>query len=246
MKKILLVEDNPRYIAAAVRTLKGKNFSVCVAHDYNSARLSLDELKLDAAIIDCFFSRATSFGNISFGRLAIEKMAKEDHNEQRARKYLQSIEKYVNLDDLEVKTLARMYGYYHLRDDFMNGTSYNVIKCVGEINGDVATKALKEAYGVVFKNGEYKDYFGDLEKDIVKNESNQALGILVAEEAQKLELPFVLATSTYHHDSITQPIANYANKRGWTLVDCQPGTLEEKSHSEFWEKVLRELNNKLI
>lgn len=39
-----------------------------------------------------------------------------------------------------------------------------------------------------------------------ESESNQPLGVLIAEEARVRGIPFVLATSTYHHDELTQPI----------------------------------------
>ncbi|MFA5992837.1 MAG: hypothetical protein WC796_03975 [Candidatus Pacearchaeota archaeon] len=89
-----------------------------------------------------------------------------------------------------------------------------------------------------------KDYYTDLRTAIEKDEANQPLGILVAELADQLGLPVVLATSTHHHDSLTHPIIAYSEYK-WPLIDCGQNSPNEKATPEFWSRVLNCLEEKL-
>ncbi|MEA3429920.1 MAG: response regulator [Nanoarchaeota archaeon] len=68
---------------------------------------------------------------------------------------------------------------------------------------------------------------------IQESASNQPLGVLIAEEARSRGLPFVIATSTYHHDHLTQVIST---KYGRHLVDCDKDKPGQKASPTFWEK----------
>jgi CheY-like chemotaxis protein len=87
------------------------------------------------------------------------------------------------------------------------------------------------------------DNYHALDLAIKENPSNQPLGILLAEQAEELGIPFVLATSTNHHGVLTQPITNYAYKKGWTLIDSYSGN--GKDDSSFWKKAYDALEQKL-
>ena len=113
---------------------------------------------------------------------------------------------------------------------------------VGNTVGIEAAKLFTRNAGR--KYAQEVDKLWALEKAIEEDEANQPLGLLVAEQAQQLGIPFVLATSTYHHDILTQPVQDYCGKKGWTLVDCGPNSVDEKSNARFWERVFDVLVSK--
>ena len=55
------------------------------------------------------------------------------------------------------------------------------------------------------------------------------------------KIPFVLATSTYHHDELTQPIASYCSRNKWTLIDCKEYNPNEKVETSFWQRAYEAL-----
>ena len=113
---------------------------------------------------------------------------------------------------------------------------------VGNIVGTDAVKQMTANAGAEYRQS--VDLYWALEQAVKENEANQPLGVLVAERAEELGLPFVLATSTHHHDELTQPIQNYVGRKHWTLMDCNPGKADEKATPEFWERVLNILERK--
>ena len=90
----------------------------------------------------------------------------------------------------------------------------------------------------------YADLYEKIEDAMQQDPSKQPLGILFAEKAEELGMPFVLATSRYHYDNPGQPIQDYTGRRGWTLVDCNPGD-PGKDTAEFWEKAYDALKGKM-
>ena len=55
----------------------------------------------------------------------------------------------------------------------------------------------------------------------LKEVLTKALGILVVEKAIELGKPYIIATSTYHHDDLTQLICDYQRSYNWPeIVDC--------------------------
>lgn len=114
---------------------------------------------------------------------------------------------------------------------------------VGDLAGrDFAKLAAKNAK--VDYSAEVDNYWA-LEQAMKESEVNQPLGILIAERAEELEIPFILATSTFHHDELTQPIQDYASRKGWKLVDCGPNSEHEKASAEFWKRAFGELEIRL-
>lgn len=120
------------------------------------------------------------------------------------------------------------------------------------------SEALWRAYRVVGEEGlrlfcknahvdfdRVADYYLCLDMAVKKSEANQPLGILVAEAAEQRRIPFVLATSTYHHDALTQPIQNYCGRKGWTLVDCGKDSEHQKASPEFWARAYSELERRM-
>ena len=109
------------------------------------------------------------------------------------------------------------------------------------VAGAAAAEQLVDSRGPYIKT----DYVWDMEQAMLKDPVNQALGVLVADEAEKMGKPVVLATSTYHHDNLTQLVQNYAGERGWTLVDCPKKEPDQKFTQKFWQRVHRTIEDKL-
>jgi len=89
------------------------------------------------------------------------------------------------------------------------------------------------------------DHYLCLDMAVKKSEANQPLGIIVAEAAEQRGIPFVLATSTYHHDALTQPIQNYCGRKCWTLVDCDKDSEHQKASPKFWARAFSELERRM-
>jgi CheY-like chemotaxis protein len=110
---------------------------------------------------------------------------------------------------------------------------------VGNLLGACAAKKFAENAGV--KYSQYVDNYKALEWALKGPENNQPLGIMLADIVEKQNIPFVLATSTNHHDELTQPITDYCAYRGWTLIDCEKGSEDDKATPEYWKRVFSEL-----
>ena len=89
------------------------------------------------------------------------------------------------------------------------------------------------------------DSYLQLDMAIKQSEANQPLGIFVAEQAQQIGIPFVLATSTNHHDTLTEPIVRYCGAKRWILVDCARDSVHQKASPEFWERAYSELERRM-
>ena len=127
--------------------------------------------------------------------------------------------------------------------DYKSSPVSRALVQVGNLLGEEFAK--KAAENVKVKYDSAVDHFWAMEQAMKRNEDNQPLGVLVAEELEKRNIPFVLATSTYHHDVLTQPIQDYCSKRGWQLIDCNPNNEHEKATPEFWERCYNSLEIRL-
>ncbi len=244
MRRIALIEDNPAYAEVAKRAISGNN-QTANPTDYNSAvALLRDSVRYDGAIIDCFFPEETGTGKRDKGREAINAIAREDPKEMRGRAYLDAVSAYAELDSV-LRSVVKNLGYEiqdPLQDPF--------VCAIAQVGKVFPGNAGKQVVGLFVRNAlrekatQPTDHYADLERALEENEANQPLGILVAVEAQNLAVPFVLATSGHHHDTLTQPVADYTKRKGWTLIDSSPGT-DGKATPEFWQKVFRELERKM-
>lgn len=243
MTKILLVEDNQRYAQAAEQYLASQGVALDLAQDYSQAMARLSQPGLDGVITDCFFPETTGSGRIDKGKEAIDRMAEADPRERRIVQGLEKLGKYVNLHDPD----ALKYARFSLSEDrLQEGVMIALEHVATTLDTRIATESFKGVFMHMYKESRVpKDYYGALREAIEKSEANQPLGILVAEIAGELGLPFVLATSTHHHDILTQPIQHYTTARRWTLVDCVPGQDDEKASPQFWERVWSQMERKL-
>jgi len=239
--KILLVEDNPRYANAAIQQLRPKVNYVVLVRDYSEAIDSSTNPDLDGMIIDCFFPYKTGSGETDLGRELVGRMAKSDPNEVRIQEGLKALGQLVDLEDPVAQKYARFVADLYYKPD---NVVFRALEQVAKLDRQTATHAFKETFKLTYREDrDPKDYYSSLMKAMEESEANQPLGILVAERADgMIGLPFILTTSTYHHDILTQPIQNYASRKGWRLVDCGPNREDDKASPEFWERALRELS----
>ncbi len=242
MKTILIVEDNDLYFDAAKSTITQNTLDRAI--DYCDAMKKITGEKYDGAIIDCFFPEETGTNKTDLGKSLVARLQGEDPHERKMAEGMEILKDHINLEYPEIYKLAR-----YLVDslpDFKNSVINQALKSVGELSKEVSTLAFRNTVELIYReNRAPKDYYGDLFRAIDNSEANQPLGILVAEKAAELHHPLVLATSTYHHDSLTQPIQNYASTKGWKLIDCAPNKENDKETPEYWVRVMRELERLL-
>lgn len=242
MPKILLVEDNCKYANAAKQYLASKNQSVALALDYSQAMNLLENPYFDGVISDCFFPETSGSGNISLGKELVQTMANSDPRERKIAGGLEILSRYVDLGDLDAKKYARFVASQYSPDSAI----FMALESVATISKEAATHAFKETFRLTYREDRApKDYYKALMNAMEKSEANQPLGLLIAEKASELGLPFILATSTYHHDVLTQPLQDYASRKGWKLMDCGPNREDDKASPAFWEEVLGMLENRL-
>ena len=242
MKTILIVEDNDKYFEAAKSTITQNTLDRAI--DYCQAMDKLNTIKYNGVIIDCFFPEETGTNKKELGKSLVTRLQEEDPHECKIKEGMEILKDHINLEDPEIYKLAR-----YLVDslpDFKNSVINQALKSVGELSKDVATLAFKNTVELIYRENQApKDYYGDLFRAIEKSELNQPLGILVAERASELGLALVLATSTYHHDNLTQKIYNFAGKKGWTLIDCGQNREDDKATLDYWVRVIYEIEKKL-
>lgn len=88
-----------------------------------------------------------------------------------------------------------------------------------------------------------KEYVAPLREALEKAENQQPLGILVANEAEKKDIPFRLVTSENHHGDLTGKICYYQRSKGWKeIIDNEAG---EKNTIPFWENAYNDLKEEL-
>ncbi|MBD3259854.1 response regulator [Candidatus Woesearchaeota archaeon] len=248
MARILLVEDNPKYASPAEEYLASRSHAVQLAKDYSEAISNLKNPEFDGVITDCFFPNITGSGNIDLGIELVGRMAESDPSERKIGPGLEVLGQYVNLEDKDMRKYARCFvNRLEEGEDILEDSTFRAIRKVSSTSGkEAATLIAKNTLGMTYQEKKTpRDFFGALMKAMKESEANQPLGLLVAERARDLRLPFILATSTYHHDILTQPIQNYAGNNGWALIDCGPDQEDEKATPEFWKRAVGVLERKL-
>ena len=245
---ILLVEDNPQYLAAAQDYLVNHNAIVsAIACDYETAMQHLESLQLDGALIDCFFRRQKDSNDISLGERVVTMAQHRDPVEQRVLAYEQAFANQIELDD-ELRGYVRNFAITTREQNPEKNHTFKAVERASRVVGKpAATIIARNSIKTIFSQTppSYKDYYTILRQAMQQDPSNQPLGILVAEEAKQRRIPLVMVTSTYHHDTLTQPIANYCSRRGCPLIDCYKDSPHHKATPEFWERAYGELKMKI-
>lgn len=243
MPRILVVEDNLEFRGGANRYLTSRNdIQPLYAGGHDEALEALSAVpRVDGVVIDCFFPKAVGSDDISLGVKLVNDLKAEDPTERKIELFMEALAGLVDTSDLDVVKYGRFAGSEFGPDSVV----VKALKQVAGVSREVATHAFKETFSLVYReNRAPKDYYTALRRAMEIAPENQPLGILIAGRAEELGVPFTLATSTYHHDELTQPIQSYASKRGWRLVDCGPNSIHEKSTPEFWARAFGELEQK--
>ena len=258
MSGILIIEDQDRYREAAKSYFSTRpDIKIGFAHDYDSAIASLSN-KMDGAMIDCFFPKKLGSGDISLGKTTVETMAQLDPLEMEARNLLAGVKNYVDVTDKTIRKYTKILTRLVQNESpFFNPVAREYqdpfVYLIGEygqlFTKEQATHYLREALERTFE-GIYhgvwsEDLYQAMLYEMGKSEDCQPLGIAIAQHASDLRIPFVLVTSTFHHDTLTQPIQDFASRKSWELIDCVPGRSEEKATVKFWERAFGELERKL-
>lgn len=264
-RRILLVEDNSDYFMAALGEADRRGIALDYVPDYAcAARLlegvALGERDLHGALVDCFFPEETGTGKRDLGRQVVERIAGHyPRPGEQAKEVLDRFREIIEVDEELEKYLTRWALAAHgvnLQGGLDTNPTFRAVERVGRVLGrEAGAHIAKNSFGMIYRDGssaareaaknQPRDYYGDLMAAIEADPSNQPLGVEVAERLDEKGIPFVLATSTYHHDSLTQPICDYASKRGWSVLDCGLDRPEEKATPEFWRQAYNELERKI-
>ncbi len=261
-KKILIVEDNPAYGAAACKYFREQKPSVEViaVSDFKSAEQAIRIDGLSGVITDCFFPRETGSSDIELGAMVIELIT---HGSGR---YAQRVAEAIRdllppYTDSQLDSMITDIAYWESecsnhRDKFafeneLVKTITGVVctfKNQGMSDDDIVI-AIKQIMAKLFDSDGVHAIPVPRRLDLAmmnalqESPANQALGILVAEWAEHLSIPFVLATSTFHHDNLTQLVYEYLGERRWpALVDTSAGA-PQKSEPAFWAKAYSTLES---
>jgi hypothetical protein len=245
LEKILVVEDNIEFAKAGFEFFRGIGVSSDWSPDYESAISQLDALTYDGVISDCFFPRVNGRQDRELGKIVIDRMYSTDQTAKRVDEYERYFSNVLDYNDPELKRIARYIGFRSREEPEKNPAALS-IRQVGKLGKEVIGLILKKDARLMFGRIEdFKDYYTALREAMEKDPANQALGIIVAEKCKNRGIPAVIATSTYHHDVLTQPVQNYCSRIGIPLVDCGPDSPHQKASPEFWkrayETLLREM-----
>ena len=244
--KILLVEDNPIYTESAISAITSKGHTSLHAQDFESAGI-ISYRDYDSALVDCFFPEKTGSGIRDIGRKVIERITDKSLHE-RLEKDLVELAEIADMSIPAVNDYFRgmLMGCYSRGLDAKLLLPLEAMKHVSRTLGQGVATAIAQQEPLLskYKLEAKRDYFKSMSDYLNQSEANQPLGISLAENLVFGGKPFVLCTSTYHHDSVTQPIQNYASKKGWTLVDCPQDKPDFKSNSQYWARALEVLESK--
>lgn len=249
MTNILVVEDNPAFRNGAEKYFASRSdVQVVYASDFNTARghLTAEPRTIDAAIIDCFFPATQGAGSedLAIGQMIVAVMECDDPQEQRILKGLEVFGRYIDFDD-ELRGYARAC-IASISGSIEDNVLVKALEQVSFLGREATTQIAKNTLALGYDARKApKDNYTALKSAMEQSPANQPLGIPLADGATMLGIPFVLATSTYHHDILTQPLQDYASRKGWTLIDCIPGQDQDKETPQYWARAMRELERRI-
>ena len=179
--------------------------------------------------------------NPEYAKIAKEYLASRDYSISHARDYSEAVE--------QLKEPSKFKGV--ITDLFFPDRSGSNsitlgIKIVDRVIGPTPVKTIKG--DGMFSPPSYTtiDYNTLLMEAMEKSEANQPLGIAIAEIADSSGLPVIIATSTYHHDNLTQPFYSYAGNHNWKMADVDPDMNHKgKTDQTFWKRAVSKLEEKL-
>jgi hypothetical protein len=239
IEKILLIEDNQKYIEAAILALG--NYTPLIASDYNSAIPQIE--KVDGVITDLFFPRQQGVKDLSLGYDSIEKIKRgiilPYYQETTKRlneagvEISQEIDRAINILGIHA---AMRQSTGRINPEMYSEAVIEHLKHYRKDEGKRLLSMLEEGPGNSYKSivDSYSSSIFDPLLDYMKESpSNQPLGYLVAQETERQKKPFVIATSLSHSNKVLHPILLSAKLRGWPLLEGEDGS---KESTKFWNK----------
>jgi len=245
MSNLLLVENNPDYYNVALTVLADLEYTVFHAKDYSQAKSYLDpqnNYRFELAVIDCLFPETFETDKTQLGVDLVQKMALADPTEQRMVEGLKLFEPYVDLTNPKIREYLRNI-IYNCSGKVEENPILNVTQLISNFLGkDRVTSLVKNGLGMFYQKQQASpDHYTALLESMKQSVANQPLGLLVAEQVEEMGLPFVLTTSTSHHDGLTKPIQTYVSQKGWNLIDCARNQKNDKTSHQFWGRVVSQL-----
>lgn len=259
MKKILVVEDNVKFQAAAKKFFgKQKGVDVVYAQDYLEAITALENQEFSGVITDIFFPAKTGSNDIALGQEALKKMKETLSKDQEAIAHrFSEVERMfshvVEINERVRKVLqADLIMAYLLNKNEFDSSYRSGLRSALARQGKAKATAIVEimmsdeeienAENEIFDSGLERHYQA-IENKMAKSENEQPLGMFVAEKAKAMGIPFVMATSTFHHGEGTHAVHIHVLRKDWPKIVDSNDT-KAKASKEFWAQAFAALKRR--
>jgi hypothetical protein len=260
--KLLVIDD--QHYETAKKYFESVGIDVDVARDYNEAT-QLGIQNYSGVITDCFFPEETGSGKREKGEKILENIAQEFGNigdpniSALGRRLIQEIDIDDYITKLTDEEKQEKMNYFiplaremllentfeeidleDLKEKTMEGTKYT--PSLSNVVNTFFSYISRELLGEQGNLSEIRAY-DKMAENLAKSENNQPLGILISEEARKVNIPAFIATDTHHHDGVYVTVRRYlfakGKKEGHTyFMKDIPGDkiLGSKAELNGWEK----------
>lgn len=252
-KDILVVEDIEENREAAEGFFRGNGVNVVFAPDYNMAMVKIEK-SLRGVFTDIFFPREIGSEDRELGFSLVKAIGEDCVPEiGQVEGIVAEFRKYIDLDPNLLQRLTNWASLEVRANEIFNaGNTWNpsnipsiqYYACLAtqNVSRELLTQILRGNLDDLLYSSPDKDYERTREKidammdGIRKSPANQPLGVLICEKAEEKNLPFIMVTSTYHHDILTDLVCVLQRNRKWPeIVDNREGNLL-KSTRAFWER----------
>ncbi len=219
--EILIIEDRGEYIKAAEKAADQLDIEIVVCRDYAQA---LEEIKIrpSGILTDIFFLE--EFGT---------------NKKDKAYEVIDKIKQAVS-HDIDIMGVAR----YKAR------TVYNAVTKVADLFGGDVDFVLDQLPNPVFSNRMNLEQALVPEKTKRQRESlkaiqsqldeQQPLGVLVAEQAREMGIPYYLLSSYNHHGDKLKGVNAYLQKAS-LIVDAVECNFGDRDKPEYWIEIFNKI-----
>jgi|GEM_PF-3826399 len=220
-KTILFIEDNVIAQALIAEVFGGEEITIC--GDYVAAMEKLSQDQYGLVITDIFFPQETGTGKKELsGELA-----------ERLRSFCQK----KGINDFFEKIVEVLSIKEYIEEDAMNDLSYAFEQ--SEIEAEEIENVMVCQKRAITGIDSWLSS---------KDETDQPLGVLIAEECEKRSLKFRMASSLFHHNDKLEAINQFVNSKKWPDVfdyghKISSGKELEnpKEYRIFWEELRKEV-----
>jgi hypothetical protein len=232
--RILIVEDQEKYQLAAKKALAGKCFELVENYDDAISKVELS----DIVISDVFFSQSSSGTSQELKSRALSSI-KYGMVKDYVASMCDRIKTEANVEpDIRLQKCFEILGYHNLgcNGDSLKHLSDSILvyfKAMGKESTVRLESMLDDMLINNSANRMIKSLFDPLEEYMSNDVSNQPLGYIVAEEAERCKKSFVLVTSLRHAEGSLIPVLRSAKARGWNILEGADGS---KDDPKYWKK----------